>query len=208
MDHRQTDHDLSDVSAVGRWLLLAALFAVGCTYVAAFVFFVTHSQDFLERRFEEDAFRYACSHRSTIPVVFDLGPGRPDLQRLGTGWNAPEPMGIWTSDEEASLMVCVPPGQDLAIDVAFRSFVARRHPEVAVELLANAIPLARWEMRLGRDRVSERVPLSRAVIGDGRVKLTFRVDAPASPLSRRAGGDRRRLGVFVSRLSIEPGDAS
>lgn len=208
MDHRQTDHDLSDMPAIRRWLLLAALVAIGCAYVGTFVFFVTHSEDFVERRFEEDAFRYACAHAPTMPIVFDLGPGRPDLERLGTGWNAPEPTGIWTSDEEASLMVCVPAGQDLSIDVAFHSFVACRHPEVTVELLANATPLARWDTRLGRDRVAERVSLPRAVVGDGRVKLTFRVDAPASPLSRRAGSDRRRLGVFVSRLAIEPGEAS
>lgn len=191
-----------------RWLLLALLVAIGLGYVAAFAFFVTRSEDFVERKVDEAALRYACSHRSQIPVVFDLERDGADVERLGNGWHSPEPDGIWTRDEDASLMVCVPAGRDLSVDLALRAFVARRHPEVSVQLLANAVPLARWEMRLGQDRVEDRVRLPAAVIADGRVKLTLHVDTPASPLSRRAGPDQRRLGVFVSHLAITAADAA
>lgn len=208
MDTRQLDHDLSAVPALRRWLLLVLLIAIGGAYVAAFTFFVTRSEDVVERQIDARVFREVCTQPSTLPLQLALGAGSPDLARLGSGWNAAEAGGIWTRDEDASLIVCVPAGGDLTIDLALRSFVARRHSEVSVELLANGTTLARWDTRPGHNHVEERVRLPRAVLGDGRVKLTFRVDAPASPLSRLAGPDMRRLGVFVSRLTIAGAEAS
>ncbi len=199
---------MSAVPALRRWLLLALLVAIGCGYLAAFAFFVERSEDFVERQIDERAARQACAQPASLPLQLALREGGADLARLGSGWHAPEAGGIWTRDEDASLIVCVPAESDLTIDLALRSFVARRHPQVTVELLANGTSLARWEMHPGHDHVAERVRLPRAVLGDGRVKLTFRVDSPASPLSKRAGPDMRRLGVFVSRLAIESGDAS
>ncbi|PZQ15363.1 MAG: hypothetical protein DI564_08465 [Rhodanobacter denitrificans] len=208
MDTRQVDHDLSTAPALGRWLLLALLAAIGCGYLAAFAFFVGHSEDFVERQIDERVAREVCTQRSALPLQLMLGEGSADLARLGSGWHAPEASGIWTRDEDASLILHVPTERDLTLDVELRSFVARRHPQVDVELLANGTPLARWETRPGHDRVDERVRLPRAALGDGCVKLTFRVDSPASPLSKRAGPDMRRLGVFVSRLTLAPAEAS
>lgn len=199
---------MSAVPALRRWLLLALLVAIGCGYLAAFAFFVGRSEDVIERQIDERVAREACAQRATLPLQLALGEGGADLARLGSGWHAPEAGGIWTRDEDASLIVCVPTERDLAVDVELRSFVARRHPQVTVELLANGTSLARWETQPGHNHVAERVRLPRTALGDGRVKLTFRVDSPASPLSRRAGPDMRRLGVFVSRLSIAAADPS
>ncbi|HUD41311.1 MAG TPA: hypothetical protein VMR06_04860 [Dokdonella sp.] len=208
MDTRQLDHDLSAVPAYRRWLLLALLVAIGCGYLAAFAFFVERSEDFVERQIDERAARQACAQPASLPLQLALREGGADLAKLGSGWHAPEAGGIWTRDEDASLIVCVPADGDLMVEVALHSFVARRHPQVSVELLANGTPLARWETRPGHHHVEEQIRLPRAVLGDGRVKLTFRVDAPASPLSKRAGPDMRRLGVFVSRLTIARADVS
>ncbi len=208
MDTRQLDHDLSTVPALRRWLLLALLVAIGCGYLAAFAFFVARSEDVIERQIDEDVAREVCAQRATLPLQLALGEGGADLARLGSGWNVPEAGGIWTRDEDASLIVCVSTEHDLAIDVELRSFVARRHPQVSVELLANGTLLARWETQPGHQHVAERVRLPRAVLGDGRVKLTFHVESPASPLSKRAGPDMRRLGVFISRLAISAVEAS
>lgn len=199
---------MSAVPALRRWLLLALLVAIGCGYLAAFAFFVGRSEDVIERQIDERVAREVCAQRATLPLQLALGEGGADLARLGSGWHAPEAGGIWTRDEDASLIVCVPTERDLAVDVELRSFVARRHPQVTVELLANGTSLAHWETQPGHNHVAERVRLPRTALGDGRVKLTFRVDSPASPLSRRAGPDMRRLGVFVSRLSIAAADPS
>lgn len=205
MDTRQADHDLVPTTPARlRWLLLAVLVAIGAGYVVAFVFFVRNSEDFVGRQIEAAAARYACDHPLRPPAVVRLVEGSPDLARLGTGWNGPEADGIWTRDPEASLAICLPQGHDFTIDIELRSFVARRHPDVAVVLAANGTALASWHTRPGQDRIVEQIRLPGEVIGDGRVRLTLNVESPASPLRMHAGPDPRWLGVFVSRLAISP----
>lgn len=205
MDTRQVDHDLGlSLSPWRRWLLLASMLVLGSGYIAAFAFFRTHSEDFIARQIDTQALDYACANRLSPPAELSFASGSADLALLGTGWNQADADGLWSRDADASVMLCVLAGRDLLLDLRLHSFVARRHPAVDVTLLANGTPVGQWRTRVGQNRIDEQVRLPASLAGDGRIKLTFQVDTPASPLVMRTGPDMRRLGIFVSQLKILP----
>ena len=142
-------------------------------------------------------------------ITFAEGSGAERL--LGEGWADPEPTGVWTDGEKATLVLKLtgaPPGDvELALEVD--PFVTPDHPELKVEVSAGGEQLGgrvfrhrRAVFRLGKGHRPLRVLLPASVRDEtGRVALELRIHDPASPLELGLSDDSRRLGLHL--LSLE-----
>jgi hypothetical protein len=128
---------------------------------------------------------------------------------LGDGWAEPEPMGVWTVEENAHIALRVsnpgPAGVDVVLDVA--PFVTSKHPKLAVEAWARDQRVAVQVFRDAEPAHPLRVRLPAAVLdAQGRATLELRISEPARPLDVGLSEDPRRLGVCLRSLTItEPG---
>jgi hypothetical protein len=136
-------------------------------------------------------------------IVFGEGSGAERF--LGEGWAAPEPAGVWTDGEQASLVLRltdgVPEEAELALRVA--PFVTPDHPVLEVEASALAEQLAARVFRHGEAPRLFRISLPPPVRGQGgRTIVELRLRDPARPADLGLGDDLRRLGVQLRWLVV------
>jgi len=83
--------------------------------------------------------------------------------------------------------------------------VKRRHPSLAVEVLANGVVVDRWSYRYpednGRFIRSARIPAS-LLAASPVLKIELQIDQPAVPTALGVSTDDPQLGLFVSSVSF------
>jgi hypothetical protein len=141
-------------------------------------------------------------------IVFSEDSGAERL--LGEGWSAPEPTGVWTDGEKASLVLRLmdAPPEDVELVLAVDPFVTPDHPDLRVDVSARGEQLGarvfrhrRALFRLGKGHQPLHVTLPASVRGEtGQVLLELRLQDPARPVDLGLSDDARRLGLHLRSL--------
>jgi hypothetical protein len=132
-----------------------------------------------------------------------LGDDRMPSVELVTGFSAPEPWGVWTDAERATMVLRIDSRAehvDLALHVW--AFVHAAHPTLEVDVRANAADVATWSFH-DPDQAgwrTIRVPL--APRSNGTVVLEFIIRKPSSPRDAGQNEDSRQLGIALSALEV------
>jgi len=192
-----------------RRLLFAALALIVIGYCAAFALFVTRSRDFLVARYNERALEFSRAHIVSAPEKLSFGLGQPDNPRLGGGWHAPDPGGVWSQTIDAFVEIVVPREHPaLLLRVNATAAVLPQRPKMRIKAFINGVQAIRW-VRYDPDPSGSfdlRVPAS--VSNTGRLEIRFRVDHTVSPFRLGAGTDGRQLGVLLHSIELLDADVS
>ncbi len=207
MDTGQSNHHLSTDAAPAwqRWMLFAALFALGLGYVAAFAFFLEHSEDFIARQMRIDGYEQAQTHPLRPGQTLRFCTGCNGVGHLGAGWFPPQGDGAWSASTDAELYLVVPAGRQTTIELEFSAFVdpGIGHNTVALTS-ADGAELGRWQVTLPANPQTQRVTLP-ATNGGMPITLVLSAAVWRNEILARVGQDPRRRGVRLIRLSlVEP----
>lgn len=131
--------------------------------------------------------------------TYYFSAGARSVSLLGSGWGEPAFWGVWSVAPEATL-TCLPfppPGEPIVWRAAVRAFVWPQHPRLAVEVVANGVPVGRWHFEHRQDRgVVERVAMIPAeLVRHEPVELQFRIPGCISPRELGLSQDERQLGI-------------
>jgi hypothetical protein len=141
---------------------------------------------------------------------FDFDQNSGAERFLGDGWSTPEPTGVWTYSEKASLVLKLPtaPTGDAELVLAVDPFVTPDHPELEVEVFVQGEQVGARVFRhrkavfgLGRSHGPLRAVLPASARDEtGRAVVELRLSDPASPLDLGLSDDSRRLGLHLRSL--------
>jgi hypothetical protein len=129
------------------------------------------------------------------------GTNHRDL--LGWNWSYPDPGGLWSRDEYATLVFAAP-SQDMGISITGMRFLPPGESR-DVEILINGVSATRatfstaWEAKELRLWVS---PESAAA--DGTVTITIRAPGPVRPRDYDMGSNAEALAFYLQTLSTYP----
>src|SRR5262249_43885357 len=147
----------------------------------------------------------------TPGTFVDFRPTGRGAAYQAEGWSLPEEAGTWTNGPRASLAARLVewPADDMMLQIsAYPFLVKRRHPSLAVEVLANGVVVDRWSYRYpgGTGWVirSARIPAS-LLAASPVLKIELQIDQPAVPAALGVSTDDRQLGLFVSSVSFITG---
>jgi hypothetical protein len=145
-------------------------------------------------------YRYELGSRLFLTVDAKVGDSLP---MLGCGWGSPEAWGTWTLGPRADMHLSIqPPSSDVTLRAVVQPFVGQRK-EQEVKVSADGIPVAVWTIPAGEPReLTARIP--QPVTSDGDVRVTFDIVYPSSPRDSGLSTDARKLGMWVSWISISP----
>jgi hypothetical protein len=146
--------------------------------------------------------------RTLVPAdgrALDLTGNNHD-NLLVTGWSFAEPGGRWTDGREAVLALRhgASRGDGLPVRVVATSCVNALHPDLAVDVWANDVRIARWHFHHDRPGPREHsfVIPDAALRRTGTLELAFAMDATFEPVAHDVyGSDQRRLGLFVTEVT-------
>jgi hypothetical protein len=168
---------MKTTTAWRRWLLLAALFALGLLYIAAFVVFRRDSRNFLDTVEETRARGHAAAHPiSTLPQRMVFHAGNTESGYLGAGWWPPGPDGASLVRSPAQLLLPVVPRRDLRLDFTLDAYVPA--PGARVMLTSRGVTLADWRVGEEPRLANTRVVLPAALQRDGMVELELHLQGP------------------------------
>ncbi|HET7844885.1 MAG TPA: hypothetical protein VFL14_12090 [Xanthomonadales bacterium] len=188
-----------------RWTLLAALFAIGMVWIAAFALFRARSEDFVAVRIDAAASDRARTPAPGLPVTLSFGSGLGAEQLLGDGWWPVDEGGVWSWSERAHVWLRWPRGVDsFRLGIEGDVFVpGRSRPRV--RLYANDALLGEWTAHRDDTVVQEFVRVDGPAPRDGLVMLTIEIDRVASPFRTQPDSkDTRYLGFHLRKLELAP----
>ncbi len=158
--------------------------------------------------------RSDCGQEALLPPpalaedgVIGFGQGGNAAAWIVAGWSHAEPEGRWTDGERAVLRFRLPPDWPVAdgISLALQAhgYAPDDLPPTAARLFANRGLSARWTA--GNPEATLRATIGPPLIGADRVvTLRLAIDTPRRPADHGGGPDGRRLGLFVTRLTVAP----
>lgn len=142
--------------------------------------------------------------------VIHFNTGGNSNQYVIGGWSAPEAWGTWTDGPEATMRINVDDASadDIQMTALAGAFVNERNPQLRVSIIVNEVPAGEWVFRydksaypyqdysliLKRDVFMRRQPC----------RVAFRMSKVASPHELGLGGDPRKLGIALVRLTLQP----
>ncbi len=124
---------------------------------------------------------------------------------LGFGWSDAEAGGTWTAGDEAEIDLVVPTDAvagPLTFSIMARSLVTPAAPPPLVTVRANGTEIAEW--RVGGDpQIYQAAVPGGLFAADGHLALRFGIHSPRVPALLGLNGDRRSLGMLVSRFQLD-----
>jgi len=135
---------------------------------------------------------------SSRPRLASDWEGGDDAIRFLDGWSVREPSGRWT-DGESAFMAVRAPGEATAFRFGLLSVASgtKAHPVQSADVFVADRFVARLRWPLGPHRRHRHLLAFRQEDAvDNQVLLRFRIAHPQVPTDA-AGGDRRRLGIFL-----------
>ncbi len=122
-----------------------------------------------------------------------------------SGWSLPEPWGTWTDGPAAQLRIPLAPPLDgpAVLTLEAGAYLNPAHTSLRVQVICEPDPVGEWLVE-----TPETIQRSLAIPHFGTARksltLTFRIDRPASPAAHGESGDRRLLGLRVTKLRLDP----
>jgi hypothetical protein len=158
--------------------------------------------------------RADCGQAALLPPpaladdgVIGFGQGGNAAAWIVAGWSHAEWAGRWTDGDRAVLRFRLPPGWPAADGISLalhaHGYAPDDLPPTAARLFVNGGLAARWTA--GNPEAMLRAAIGPALIGVDRVvTLRLAIDTPRRPADHGGGPDGRRLGLFVTRLTVAP----
>jgi hypothetical protein len=130
------------------------------------------------------------------------------LPFLGSGWSDPEPWGVWSGAESASITMLLEnlPASDVALEINADGFIWPNYPLQRIEVRVNGEDMGEFTYSLNeRSGIrSIRIPSSRLLGPAGFTHIQFRFPDANSPANIRVSIDRRTLAMGIRTLVIKP----
>lgn len=198
------------ISPWRSWLLFSALVILGCGYIAAYAFFLAHSENFIVVQRNRRALAFAQAHAVSLPVTWTFGNGRAENALLGDGWvSVRGQTGVEMTQNDAWVMLGTTAGDtDLSLTLYALFVTTPAAPRNRVEVSVNGQVLGSWE-RGGADQdkpIEVRVPAN--LMKDGRCRLKVHVDRLASRYRPDAGPLRNGQHVLLGAIALDKADAA
>jgi hypothetical protein len=193
-----------------RWALFATLLALGLGYIAAYVFFSKHSQNFLVVQRNRAAMAFGAAHPASIPVTWQFGQHGADNGRLGSGWlSAPSYEGVRLLTQDGWLVfVTDRPDTDVLLRLDTLVLTTPAAPRNTIEVSINGTSLGSWQ-RGGadaREPIDVRVP--RSLVADGQWHVRVHVDRIASMFGRDIGAMSNDQNLLLFAVELRKADGS
>jgi len=147
--------------------------------------------------------------------IHEFHAGRPETAWLGFGWSKPEATGTWTNGRHASLVIPVRPDalppdtSEWALRFEGRSLARSvpRVPMIRAWIGGRQMELQGLTSGGNSKYLNFDLPIAPRRRADGRavaLVIKFDIAEPQRPCDLGLGGDDRRLGLFLQRLSLVP----
>ena len=119
-----------------------------------------------------------------------------------SGWGAKEPGAVWTDGHSASLMLHIDKAGPLTVSVQAMAFLA--HPDSVQNVIVRAgqTRLAAWRYDKASASGLRTVKVPADLIRNGNLELDLDLPDAASPAEQKVSGDTRRLGLYVSVITV------
>jgi hypothetical protein len=136
------------------------------------------------------------------PLTFnDVGTG---LRFIGAGWNAPEPWGIWGTNQ-SKILLSLPP-RDYKLTAKVSAFLNLSHSHQAFNVSVNGHYVTTWTFALSdggaRDHTAILPASAIPITGDTEIEFTA-TSALVSPKEFGGSVDPRKLGIGLVSIMIE-----
>jgi Glycosyl transferase family 2 len=131
--------------------------------------------------------------------TIELAGSSADVEYFSWGWSFREPWGVWSDGDEARLTFAIEElhARKLIVEVRFLAALSTNRPLVRIELIANGVSAALWDINEGGEHCREA-----EIAAEHRVDLRF-LTPYAPPLNQIAETpDHRRLGIGLLALNI------
>lgn len=141
------------------------------------------------------------------PIFFQkLKNNFNDYLILGDGWSVPEEKGIWTNGDSSSLILKLPKetNSNLLLTIDAAPYLNLKHPILRVDILVNHQILRHIVYNFNKASNPIRLEISNSIIGSNKlIQIQFLFTKTASPMQLGLGEDTRKLGIFISSLTID-----
>jgi len=139
-----------------------------------------------------------------LGTVVRFQEGAEGLKHLIDGWSYPEPWGIWSEGQRASMAFKLQqaPRRSLQMRVCAAGFCSGNH-EIKAVVEINGQRLARWHFSAGKKDVWRKVSVPIALTRAPYLEVVLHIDRPTSPLKLGLSNDTRELGLAMSMLCFQ-----
>lgn len=188
--------------SIRQIVLFAALFAIGCIYIALFTYLYANSRNFLVQRKADAAIAWAASRHLQVPQTLVFNTNSPWTAALAVGWNQPEAWGVWSQAETASLVLPAPIGAS-ARTLCFHFYLGALTSSTThtwpLKILINGriVSISGHHSGPGPHEIN-----ATASIGDGPMTIEFTGPRARSPRSINGGPDSRLLSLSLFKIDI------
>jgi hypothetical protein len=150
---------------------------------------------------------FSPPYRDITATAINLRSGTRDLAALGNGWSLPEQSGCWTNGPAASLqwhsLVSLPVRGNLILRVSNAFGPPSKGTKGRVEI--NGHTLGPFLVPPGHALPTELAfAIPETILGDRDMEVRIMIDEPTSPAELGLSADRRRLGLSVESIRVEP----
>ena len=117
------------------------------------------------------------------------------------GWSAPEPWGVWTEGEAASLVIALPQARPPSLTLVFDAVInLASSPSQTIGVTVNSREVARWDLHEPQVELAAPIPAG-APGPNGTLRIGFTNAHPQHGPNRM---DPRLLGLGLQRIEIRP----
>jgi hypothetical protein len=123
-----------------------------------------------------------------------------------SGWSGKEPTAIWSDGDRATLALHadkVKAGEPLTVSIDGQAFLA--HPDSAQTVIVRSggRALATWRYDKAAPAGVRKVKVPADLVHNGDLELELDFPDAVSPAQQKVSGDPRRLGLYVSALTVD-----
>ena len=141
----------------------------------------------------------------TLGQTFRFDAAHDSQKYMTSGWDQPEPWGIWTIGKESRLIMILDdlPKADLVLSADVIGFIREAHPSQAINIRANDTAAGQWVFAYKEPERERHLILPRELFGeDAILQLTFEILNPQSPKNLGESKDSRLLGIGLKSLRL------
>ncbi len=154
---------------------------------------------------------YRLRARTGEGAAISFGRGGAGAGWLGSGWSSPEPWGVWSAANTASVQVdareMMLAGDKLSLQLLATGYVNQNHPRQVVKMSINSGPEEIIEFHYP-DHISRTIDIaldSRTLTSSGLLDIEFQMPDAVSPRSLGSGADERLLGIGLKTALVSTG---
>jgi hypothetical protein len=146
----------------------------------------------------------SCLDRVPLGTPLTFNDGGTGLRFIGAGWSAPEPWGIWGTNQ-SKIVLTLPP-KDYKLTAKVSAFLNLSHSHQAFNVSVNGHYVTTWTFALSdsgaRDHTAILPASAIPKTGDTEIEFTA-TSALVSPMEFGGSVDPRKLGIGLISIMIE-----